>query len=138
MLEPDRFEICDGRPAQGETHSGWSFRNSARSIRDHPIRPHRANPNPLAIQWSGTITNRASKDLAQRFRAAFEASVWDRFVAKGMPASDRAAVTAELDRMRQIGREIDATALKAIDAATGSALGVEAARMTRPRKPDAS
>ena len=94
-------------------------------------------PNAVLDAWEHVES--VSKDLAQRFRAAFEASVWDPFVAKGMPASDLDAVTAKLDRMRQIGREIVATALKnAIDAETDSALGAEADRMTRPRKPDAS
>ena len=56
-----------------------------------------------------------------------------------MPASEMDAVTAKLERMRQIGREIVAAALgTAIAAEADAALGAEAARMTRPRKPDAS
>lgn len=94
-------------------------------------------PNAMLDAWEHVEA--VSKDLATRFRAAFEANVWDRFLAKGMPESDLDAVTAKLDRMRQIGREIVAVALKtAIDAETDAALGAQAARMTRPRKPEAS
>ena len=94
---------------------------------------------PIAMLDEWEHVESVTKDLAARFRAAFEARVWEPFVAQGMPAEGLDAVTAKLDRMRQIGREIVAVALKtAIDAETDAALGAEAARMTRPRKPDAS
>ncbi len=94
-------------------------------------------PNAMLDEWEHVES--VTKDLAARFRAAFEAGVWEPFVALGMPAEELDVVTAKLDRMRQIGREIVAVALKAaIDAETDAALGAEAARMTRPRKPDRS
>ena len=94
-------------------------------------------PKAMLDAWEHVES--VTMDLATRFRAAFEASVWEPFVARGMPASDLDAVTAKLDRMRQIGREIVSIALKtAIATETDAALGTEAARMTRPRKPDAS
>lgn len=94
-------------------------------------------PNAMLDEWEHVES--VTRELATRFRARFEASVWDPFVAAGMPESEVGAVTAKLDRMRQIGREIVAVALgTAIAAETDAALGTEAARMTRPRKPDAS
>jgi hypothetical protein len=59
-----------------------------------------------------------------------EPTVWEPFVAAGMPTDRIEPVTGALTRMRTLGREIVGPAMDAaIGAATGAALAEEAARL---------
>src|SRR4051812_16889712 len=85
-------------------------------------------PAEVLDEWDEVV--RAAEALAGRFRAGFERTVWDPFVAAGMPGDRIEPVTEALTRMRTLGREIVGLALDAaIGAATDAALAEQAARL---------
>jgi DNA-binding transcriptional MerR regulator len=86
-------------------------------------------PADLLDEWEHVEA--ATRDLAARFRAAFEARVWAPFVEAGMPAADLAAVTEKLRRMQELGQEIVAIALAAaIEAEAANAVSAAAEHLT--------
>ena len=87
-------------------------------------------PADLLDEWEHVET--AAKDLAARFRAAFETRVWGPFVEAGMPGDQLDDVTKKLERMQQLGQDIVAIALaEAIRAEANAAITAAAQRATQ-------
>jgi DNA-binding transcriptional MerR regulator len=85
-------------------------------------------PADVLEEWAHV--EQATAALAERFRTVFERTVWEPFVAAGMPADRIEPVTEALTRLRTLGRDIVGIAMDAaIAAATDSALAEQAARL---------
>ena len=91
-------------------------------------------PADLLDEWEHVEA--AAKELAARFRAAFEARVWGPFVEAGIPGDQLDDVTKKLERMQQLGQEIVAIALaEAIKSEANDAITAAATRVTHGALP---